>query len=225
MSIRAIDWVFRQDRIASSQDKFVLVALADNAGDTGLAWPAIRTIARKTSQDRKTVILALRRLEAGGWIEDTGMRAGKTKQIKVYRLKWANEQKDSQKQNSSVFRNKESPKRDTEPSIEPSIKEPPTVPQWGTGVNDFNATKQWLNTLFGRKRPWLYEEEQLLATLLPIDGEERELLCWGYALPRDSKGWALVNGKRATKPKENIVTLLRKFPSEIDKWRSMRART
>ena len=94
MSVRAIDWVFRQTGIRAS-DKFVLAALADNANDDGRAWPATITTARKTGQDRKTVVAALDRLERAGWIKDTGERAGRTKQIKIYRLRWANERKES----------------------------------------------------------------------------------------------------------------------------------
>lgn len=85
MSVAAIAWVFQQD-IRPSATKFVLVALADNAGDTGEAWPAVSTICKKTAQDRKTVITALARLIQLGYIEDTGRRMGVTNQVIVYRI-------------------------------------------------------------------------------------------------------------------------------------------
>jgi hypothetical protein len=107
MSIRAIDWVFRQD-MKSWVHKFVLVALADNAGDTGLAYPSTETISRKTNLHRSTVVRALDRLAEQGWIEDTGKRAGTTRQIKVYRLRWAEEQ----------------PKSSTEPPLKSSTEPP-----------------------------------------------------------------------------------------------------
>ena len=43
-----------------------------------------------------------------------------------------------------------------------------------------------------------------------------------YKLPRDNEGWALMNGKRASKPKQSVLLLLQAFSSEIDKWRSVR---
>jgi hypothetical protein len=99
---------------------------------------------------------------------------------------------------------------------------PPTVPQRGDKTDDFVAKTEWLNKLFCRKRDWSYEETQLLAALLPISREDRALLSWAYTLPRDSKGWALIDGVRASKPKQSLVALLREFSSEIDKWRSVR---
>jgi predicted phage replisome organizer len=89
---------------------------------------------------------------------------------------------------------------------------------------DFDDAKRWVNSLFGRQRAWSYEEDELLSRLLPISKEDRALLSWAYALPRDFDGWALVDGERGSKPKHSILLLLREFGSEIDKWRSVRAR-
>jgi hypothetical protein len=85
MSIQAISWVFSQD-IRPSNIKFVLLALADNTNNEGTCWPSVAAISSKTSQDRKTVISALRTLEEMGLLIDTGERVGRTKQVKVYRL-------------------------------------------------------------------------------------------------------------------------------------------
>jgi len=103
-------------------------------------------------------------------------------------------------------------------------EEPLTVPQRGTNADrvDFNKAKQWLNDLFGRKRAWSDDEDDLLANLLPISADDHKLIQWGYSLPRDSEGWALVGGERVSKPKHSLIVLLREFNSEIDKWRSVR---
>lgn len=85
MSIEAVNLVFRQN-LRPSGTKFVLVALADCADITGLCWPSVDHLCDITSQDRKTVLGALKRLRTEGWIEDTGKRRGRTHQIIVWRL-------------------------------------------------------------------------------------------------------------------------------------------
>jgi hypothetical protein len=218
MSIRAIDWVFRQNAIASSQDKFVLVALADNAGDTGLAWPAVSTIALKTAQDRKTVIAALRRLQADGWIKDTGKRAGRTKQIKVYQLGWANERKESQRRNSSDFPMKDSQKRDTEPSVEPfslSLNQPDK-----SEVIQHAEAKRLLGKLsqdvFGTKLSeiWPNDMECWLDQALPMKREDWELIDWFYRLPEDHRVFTF------TARRQSMKALMENLPREIEKIRS-----
>lgn len=49
-------------------DKFVLLALADNANDEGHCWPSIRTIETKTSLSNRAVRYAIKRLEEGGYL-------------------------------------------------------------------------------------------------------------------------------------------------------------
>ena len=86
MSVAAVTWALSQ-HVGSSPSKFVLVVLADCADkESGIAFPSIAYIAEATDQDVKTVGRALDRLQAGGWITDTGTRRGRTKQIVVYRL-------------------------------------------------------------------------------------------------------------------------------------------
>jgi len=101
---------------------------------------------------------------------------------------------------------------------------PSTVPQRRTdeGSLQHSEAKHWLNTLFGRKRAWSSEEDSLLAGLLPVSPEDKELVQWGYSLSRDSEGWALIDGKRMTKQKQSLVALLRDFSSEVDKWRAVK---
>lgn len=87
MSVEAITWALKQP-VPSSPAKFVLVVLANCAsGDTLRAYPSVAYIANATGQDRKTVLLNLDRLRGWGLIEDTGDRAGHTRQIVVYRLR------------------------------------------------------------------------------------------------------------------------------------------
>jgi hypothetical protein len=108
-----------------------------------------------------------------------------------------------------------------------SVEEPSIISQGEIGTNghrelSHDDLKKWLNTHFGRQRAWSYEEENLLAGLAPIAKGDRALLSWAYKLSRDSDGWVLIDGKRASKPKQSLIQLLREFSSEIDKWRSAR---
>lgn len=87
MSVEAITWALKQP-VKQSTAKFVLVVLANCASaDTFLAYPSVGYIVDATGQDRKTVIANLARLVDWGLIEDTGKRAGATRQIPVYRVK------------------------------------------------------------------------------------------------------------------------------------------
>lgn len=136
MSVEAITWALRQP-IPQSSTKFVLVVLANcSSADSGLAWPSIAYLASATGQDRKTVVANLARLQEWGLIEDTGKRAGTTKQIVMYRIICGPDlfvpeenrngsgngtvPKKEQVQNSgkqSRFSGEESQKRDTETSL------------------------------------------------------------------------------------------------------------
>lgn len=122
MSSEALAWAFKQD-CPSSSVKFTLVALCECANyKTGRIYPSIAHIEEITGQNRKTIIANIAELERLGFISDTGERAGTTKQIKVYQASTETVPKveQSQKRNSSAFTNKQSQKRDTEPSKEPS---------------------------------------------------------------------------------------------------------
>jgi hypothetical protein len=85
MSIQALGWAFDQKEISSGK-KFVLIALANYAGDTGLAYPSVHTICELTQQHDETVRKALADLVTEKVIKDTGKRVGATQQVKVYRL-------------------------------------------------------------------------------------------------------------------------------------------
>lgn len=127
MSLEALHWAYSQEVLSSSK-KYVLVTLAYHADvDTNRAWPTIQTLARETALDRKTVIQALKQLVQGGFITDTGDRAGRTKSVTVYLLPHVVPKTEPlkaeavQKQSASGPEAvpKQSQKRDTEPEPEP----------------------------------------------------------------------------------------------------------
>ncbi len=50
-------------------ERYVYLAIADNANDEGFAFPAIHTIISKTRLSESTVRRSINRLEATGWLE------------------------------------------------------------------------------------------------------------------------------------------------------------
>lgn len=127
MSSEALAWAFKIN-VKPSALKFTLVALCECANfKTGHIYPSIAHLEEITGQDRKTLIANIAKLEELGLIVDTGERAGKTGQIKVYRATTETVPKTEQfqKRNSTTFPPKQSQKRYTEPSREPST---PSIP-------------------------------------------------------------------------------------------------
>lgn len=112
MSWGALAWAAKT-RVERASEKLILIALCDRHNDeTGFAYPSINWLCEFSSLNRKTVISALDRLEACGFIADSGRRVGSTKQVKVYTI---NVGKESQNRNSSEIGREQSQKRDTEP--------------------------------------------------------------------------------------------------------------
>jgi hypothetical protein len=131
VSSEAVAWAFKQD-IKPSSLKFTLVAMAECANyQSGLVFASTAHLCEITGQDRKTVLANQAELEKRGLIEDTGERTGKTKQIKVYRpvIGTVPETEQYQERNSTVSPPKQSQKRDTEPSSEPSSPSETSSPQ------------------------------------------------------------------------------------------------
>ena len=85
MSNEAINWALEQP-VPKSSAKFVLVAMANLAGEDMTCWPSMQYLVKATSQDRKTVLEGIKRLRQGGFLVDTGERKGTTKSVVVYRL-------------------------------------------------------------------------------------------------------------------------------------------
>ncbi len=138
MSVEAITWALKQP-VPHSTAKFVLVVLANCArSEDGLAYPSVAYLCDATGQDRKTVIANLARLIGWGLVDDSGERAGRTRQVVVYHLNLGPDLLESipktepfQKRNSSV-----SPTKQSRFSAE-------TVPKTGHGtVNNHQEPKK-----------------------------------------------------------------------------------
>ena len=152
MSSEALSWAFKSD-VKPSSVKFTLVALCECANyQTGKIFPSVKHLCQITGQDRKTVISNIGKLVSEGWLCETGERVGRTGQIKVYQATIGTVPKteQSQERNGSAFPVKESQKRDTEPSMEPSrhidIAE---MPDW----MPIDAWQGWVDMRKQRKRP------------------------------------------------------------------------
>lgn len=66
--------------------KLIMLNLADRAGDDGLCFPSVAKIAEDTLLDRRTIMTAITSLIEDGLLEDTKMRKGQTKQVRVLRI-------------------------------------------------------------------------------------------------------------------------------------------
>jgi len=152
MSSEALSWAFKSD-VKPSSVKFTLVALCECANyQTGKIFPSIKHLCQITGQDRKTVISNIGKLVTEGWISETGERVGRTGQIKVYQANIGTVPKteQSQERNGSAFPVKESQKRDTEPSREPSrYIDKVELPDW----MPIDAWQGWVDMRKQRKRP------------------------------------------------------------------------
>ncbi|MFZ6039743.1 helix-turn-helix domain-containing protein [Vibrio natriegens] len=119
MSVKVMSYVWDIPSFKGS-DKLVMLCLADHADDSGLCWPSIDTIARKSGVSPTTVKSTLKKLEAAGWLfkknqfkkADTGrlVRSNNQYQLPVMLLKKkADEQTDFEQSNfvcSKVERSK-----------------------------------------------------------------------------------------------------------------------
>lgn len=66
--------------------KLIMLNLADRAGDDGLCFPSVAKIAEDTLLDRRTIMTAVTSMIEEGLLEDTKMRKGQTKQVRVLRI-------------------------------------------------------------------------------------------------------------------------------------------
>lgn len=148
MSSEALAWAFKQD-VKPSGAKFTLVALCECANyKTGRITPSIAHLVEITGQNRKSIIGHIDQLERQGFITDTGERTGTTKQIKVYsaNIGTVPQQEQSQNRNSSNSDLKQSQKRDTEPSWEPStpdIANAISPPVLDDGLTEAEVIEAW----------------------------------------------------------------------------------
>lgn len=89
MSHQAIDWALKQP-VKPTSAKHLLTVLAHYVSATRpgpwVAFPSVSQLAQDTGQDRKTIMMNMRRLIEQGCIVDTGAREGGTKSVPVYML-------------------------------------------------------------------------------------------------------------------------------------------
>ena len=88
MSVRVIAMVFEGGPEDLAQHS-VMMALADNADDFGVAWPGHELLARKSRLSVRSVIRVLEALESGGWLVKRKRRAGEHRRGNVYELNLA----------------------------------------------------------------------------------------------------------------------------------------
>jgi hypothetical protein len=70
LSIQAVAWALTQQIVTSHSTRFVLVSLANHAGESGTgAFPSIDTIGAETGLSRRTIQTCLRELADAGLIE------------------------------------------------------------------------------------------------------------------------------------------------------------
>lgn len=85
MSTKAVSWVIHQVRV-EPVTKMVLVSIAENADEYGIAWPSQSTMARSACVSVATVKRKLKTLEESGVISVRRNRVGKHKTMNKYRL-------------------------------------------------------------------------------------------------------------------------------------------
>lgn len=149
MSVEAITWALKQ-KVGRSSTKHVLMLLA-NCTTTPLnrIYTSIAYLAESTEMDRKTIIAAIEKLQALGFISDTGERIGKTGQIPVYQLNMIEacttdgEEKRNSSENGTV------PKTDsngTENGGKQSQKRRETVPKTVHGTKGTKGERKGTQT-------------------------------------------------------------------------------
>ena len=83
----SIKWMVKAlDSRLPPTKKLVMVALANNASDEGLAWPSIRTLARHTSLSKRTVQRILHSFHEAGYFVIEEPATGKPGVTNLYRL-------------------------------------------------------------------------------------------------------------------------------------------
>ncbi len=97
MSAKVMGWVFDAGP-AEQAPMVVMLAIADNADDQGIAFPGIPTLARKTRMSERNVLRVVKELEVEGWMtvrrrshkvqtERGSVRMGNTYCLNLARLK------------------------------------------------------------------------------------------------------------------------------------------
>lgn len=79
-------WSFSFNGKNRAIKKLIMLNLADRAGEDGLCFPSVAKIAEDTLLDRRTIMTAITSMIDDGLLEDTKMRKGQTKQVRVLRI-------------------------------------------------------------------------------------------------------------------------------------------
>lgn len=85
MSITAIAWAWTINGLGPDP-KFVLMALADQADDTGYCWPSQRLIAQQVEMGERTVRRHLKTLQEVGLLTATVRSSSDGRRSEAYRL-------------------------------------------------------------------------------------------------------------------------------------------
>lgn len=128
MSIDATRWAWQQ-RCGRSADKVVLLSLADRADERHRCYPSISRLADDTELDRKTVLLALGRLESAGLLRPDKREGRAT----IYHLLGVEDRRPTSTKNGTGSR----PIVD---EIHP-VSEQETSPENGTGTKNGTGPK------------------------------------------------------------------------------------
>jgi DNA-binding MarR family transcriptional regulator len=220
-----------QTETATHTEKLVLLALADNANDSGECWPSISTIAKKCSLSRQGVLNQIGRLEASKLVKSARVN-GRVNRYTVT-IKPVNAVDQSTPLTSqrggllpvnAVDCYQSTPltgpvnavdPNHQEPSFEPS-EEPPLVliPE-----EEGKKTKPWepdlyqkkINSWFGRRdrTPWTEEE---LKAYRKID---EQTIKDGI---EDLNAYYSASSKLAPYKRKTPLVLLRHWVEDMDKW-------
>ena len=85
MSVLWIGWAYKQTT-GSASAKAILVKIADNANDDGIAWPSIKTIAKHVELSPRAVQNNIRRLADDGFLKIEERYVGDVQLPNVYQL-------------------------------------------------------------------------------------------------------------------------------------------
>lgn len=142
MSIRLMSLIFEKEKSTTGSKRLVLLAIADNANDEGVCWPAITTIARKANISRAYAKQLVHELRDDGYIQITRRpRKDNRDETNLYRIMplWVGEaglplpgvgvpqipqvgEAEPPQRGSQGY-----PESSLEPSIKPPLREPPTT--------------------------------------------------------------------------------------------------
>jgi hypothetical protein len=179
MAVNCMSWVFEHSE-AKLGARLVLLVLADHAKKDGTAsWPALDTIARETRMSKRAVQDALKKLEAEGHIEQTGVSRAGTRIFSVL-MRVADSAMAVDDGQGGSSRHPEGAETATEPSKQQPSKEPSE--ERAREHEDFAA--------------WLTHHSSVTASSEP-KGKARKTAASMFSSRRD-EGYSLEDLQRAT---------------------------